>query len=352
MHRKREISNIYILPSALILCTVWLFVRSETAEESAYEALKMCASVIVPSLFPFMVISSMLVRSGAALTLGNWITRPVRHLFRLPGCAGSAVLLGALCGFPVGAKISCEMYEHGFLTKRECQRLIAIANNTGPSFVIEVVGAHFWGSRGMGLSIYAAQILSAMIIGWITSRKESAHSESPMPSAVRCDALQCLASSVSQAARSVLSVCGFIVFFAVIASIVKQQLSDLRLDSLSPWIAAVLEFSTGASLAADNGGVGGAFLTGFAVGWSGVSVFAQCKAFTAPYGISLRFAAVCKAIQGVLTGAAAALYFALRYTPSATVSTVIPVQDASLAHLIAPFLLLAIASGQIRRKNS
>ena len=352
MTRYYERFTTYAVPIVLLGSTIFLLYRSQTAEESAYAALKMCATVIIPSLFPYMVISSMLVRTGAAGMIGRWISRPVLTIFRLPGCAGGAFLLGALCGFPVGAKTACELYESGSLSRRECERLIAIANNTGPSFVIEVVGAHFWGSRGMGLVIYLAQILSSVLIGWTTSRREIKSSEMTQPATKQCDLLQCLATSVSHSARSVVTVCGFIVFFAVVTSLAHQVLVDFRLSLTAPMLGALLEFSTGASLAAGLGGISGAFFTGFAVGWSGLSVFAQCKAFTTSYGISLRFTAVCKLVQGLLTGAAAVVYYALCFHPSTTAATVIPIAEVSPAWIAAEFLLLTAASIPLPRRKS
>ena len=352
MTRKRINGYAYTMPVLLILSTVWLLVRSDTAEKSAYDALKMCASVIIPSLFPYMVISSLLVQTGASDQIGRWLSNPIKSAFRLPGCAASAVVLGALCGFPVGAKTACQLYERGSVTKWECERLIAIANNTGPSFVIEVVGAHFWGSRGMGLMIYVAQILSSVLLGWITSRKKTKPTDTQTIYTSRCDLLQCLTTSVTHSARSVVSVCGFIVFFAVVTSLIGQIVAALPISFAAPLLGAVLEFSTGAASASDVGGIYGAFLTGFTVSWSGISVFAQCKAFTAPHGISLRFTAACKAAQGILTGLAAAVYYVLWFTPSTAASTVFPQTDIPPAFILAEILLLTAASIQFPRRNT
>ena len=352
MTQKRITGYAYGTPILLVLCTMCLLIRSDTAEGATYDALKMCASVIVPSLFPYMVISSLLVQTGAADQIGRWLSRPVKSAFRLPGCAGSAVVLGALCGFPVGAKTACQLYERGSVTKRECERLIAIANNTGPSFVIEVVGAHFWGCRGMGLTIYLAQILSSVLLGWITSRKETKPTDTPTIHTSQCDLLQCLTASVTHSARSIVSVCGFIVFFAVVTSLIGQMTATLPIAFAAPILGAVLEFSTGAAAASDLGGIYGAFLTGFTVSWSGISVFAQCKAFTAPHGISLRFTAACKAVQGILTGLAAAFYYAMWFTPAATASTAIPQTDIPPAVILEEILILTAASIQFPRRST
>ena len=352
MTRNHERRRTYILPVFITISTVYLLLCSDTAGEAASGALNMCGAVIIPSLFPNMVISSMLVRTGAAAVIGSWMARPIRAIFRLPGCAGGAVVLGALCGFPVGAKTACELYEQNALTRAECERLIAIANNTGPSFVIEVVGAHFWGSRGMGVVIYLAQILSAVLLGFVTSRRKSKPRCAVQFSEIKCDILECLSASVSHSAASVVSVCGFIVFFAVVTSLVGQILTNIQMHSVAPILGALLEFSAGASAASESGGIWGAFLTGFTVGWSGISVFAQCKAFTAKYGISLRFAACCKAFQGLMTGTVAAIYYVFWFTPSATVCAAISHADLPDLLIAGELLFLAAASLHIPRKST
>ncbi len=331
--------------AAVLSGALLLLVQSSAAAESVRSALKLCAHVLIPSLFPYMVISSLIVSFGCTDSLGR-LFAPLCRALRLPPDSAGAILLGALCGFPVGAKTACELYVDGRLSRAQTERLIAVSNNTGPAFVIEVVGAHFWGSRGFGLAVYAAQILSALLIGVVYARvrKDVGEGREEKPHFCRRrsskDVLSRIAEAVSAAATSVLTVCGFVVFFAVALTFLK------RFCSGAPWvlppIAAVLEFTGGVTYSANLGGAFGAFLSGFAVGWSGISVFAQCKFFTAPIGVRLAPAAICKALQGFLTGGAAAIFYRFAYHPSAPVSTVIPVSDSPTVYVLAEVALLIL----------
>ncbi len=332
----------------VLFAAVLLLKGSAAATESARGALKLCARVLIPSLFPYMVISSLLVTLGTARLFAR-VFSPICRPFRLPGDAASAIFLGALCGFPVGAKTACDLYRSDRLTVRQTERLIAIANNTGPAFVIEVVGAHCWGSRGFGLTVYAAQILASLVIGLVGTRVSMGRddAEPPPQKTVGCvvsrtDILTALADAAASSALSVLTVCGFVVFFAVSLSLVGDLLTRLGVGALVPYLAAVCEFTGGVALSAQMGGVTGAFLTGFAVGWSGISVFAQCKTFTSPLGLRLRFAAVCKFFEGILTGGAAAVYYRFFFTPSVTVSTCLPVSDTPTYFVLAEVGLLVL----------
>lgn len=344
---RKHLRKSSLLPAVAVLsAAVLLLLRAEDAGNTAADALKLCASVIIPSLFPYMVISGLIVSTGAAQMLGKPLSPICRRLFRLPGDAAGAILLGALCGFPIGAQAACRLYEDGRLTKSQTELLIAVANNTGPAFVIEVVGAHMWNSRGLGLTVYLAQILSALLAGAVYARLHVRVSDfpvfetAPLPTR-KGDLLTKLSEAVSGSALSVLIVCGFIVFFAEALSLVSLFLNAAGASFLLPFIGAALEFTAGTSFAAKTGGAVGAFLTGFAVGWSGVSVFAQCKVFTAPLGIRLRTAAICKAAQGILTGIAAAVYTAFFFTPSVTASGCIPLTDTP-TYLVAAEVILLI----------
>ncbi len=345
--RKTTAYDRYLPALAVLSAAFLLLLRAEDAGEAAVSALKLCAFVIIPSLYPYMVISGLIVSLGAAQMLGYPLSPLCRRIFRLPGESAGAILLGALCGFPIGGQVACRLYEEGRLTRSQTERLIAIANNTGPAFIIEVIGAHYWGSRGLGLTVYLAQLVSAVLVGAVYARlrpdPEPPRKACAAPRPVRKrDILSKLAESVSDSAVSVLVVCGFIVFFAVLLSLVSRFLEVLGARYFLPILGAVVEFTGGASFAAEMGGAGGAFLTGFAVGWSGLSVFAQCKVFTAPLGIRLHPAAVCKAAQGILTGSAAAIYTSFFFSSSVTVSSCVPLTDTPTYLVLGEVILLIL----------
>ena len=87
-----------------IFCLACILRNSEVAIAGMTRGLKLCVSTVIPSLFPFMVLSELIVSSGAVVPVGKLLSRPFRWLFGIRGEGSVAVLLGALCGFPVGAK--------------------------------------------------------------------------------------------------------------------------------------------------------------------------------------------------------------------------------------------------------
>ena len=304
----------------LPLAAFLLILHNSIAEEAVRETLDLCARVLIPSLFPYMIISVLIIRSGAAEILGAPLAPVVRHLFRLPACSAGAVVLGILCGFPVGAQMAGELYIRGDLTKKEAERLIPLANCAGPAFVIEVVGGCLWNSREFGIFLYTVQLITAWIIAAVAARftPKVKTEYRQTTSAVACSVPLCISEAVSTSALSMLKICGFIAFFSVLVSSVQNLFAFLKIPGVSVFIASLLEFTVGSKLAAETGGMIGAFLTGLTVGWSGLSVFSQCMTFTSPAGIRLRFALISKAVQGLLCGTASALFFPM-YTAKTSV---------------------------------
>ncbi len=336
------LSAMFALGAAAIFLTM-----STAAAQAAESALKLCARILIPSLFPYMVISSLIVSFGAADLLGG-VFSPLCRVLRLPRCGAGAIVLGALCGFPVGAKTACELYRAGEISKKQTERLIAVANNTGPAFVIEVVGAHFWGSRGFGLTVYVAQILSALLVGVLyahLSKKDGGEGEVftnflKVPEAEATDLLSRFSAAVSSAASAVIVVCGFVVFFAVAFALAAKLCEDKKWI-LAP-LASFFEFTGGVYHSSRLGGAAGAFLSGFSVGFSSVSVFAQSKVFAAPLGVRLKPAAISKAVQGMLTGGAAALAYPFFRPTCVSVSACLPVGDVPTVLLSLEICLLVL----------
>ena len=293
---------------APVLAAVLFLACAHVLSDAARNALSLCARVLIPSLFPYMVISSMIVSLGAAETLGRPLATLTRRFLRLPGAAAGAMLLGALCGFPIGAKAACELFRRGTLSREQAERLIAAANNTGPAFLIEIVGIRLWHSASLGMLLYTLQLFLAFLIAAAAARrapippKESnGAAAAPAPSL-----FSSFADAIEESASATLGICGMIVFFACLLSLAERLLTAFSLETLLPAAAAVLEFSAGTGAAAVLGGRAGLFLTGFAVGFSGLSVFAQSMRFTAPLKLSLHTAFFSKLLQGLLLGGAAA----------------------------------------------
>lgn len=283
-----------------------LLLLRNTAIAATYmtRGLQLCAHTVIPSIFPFMVLSEWLVTTGTAERWLSPVCIPLRRLLRLP-CAGCcAVLLGLLCGFPVNIRYALEAYRCGRLTKRECERAIAASSVPSSAFVVGAVGTSLWGDARLGAVLYGEIVLSALLIGFLAARtaKSEVREEAPFAAYARLSPTL-LTGAVRTATQSTLLICAYVVFFSTLTGTVTLALSEFDLPPVVPGaLTALLEMSSGASvLAALPHTPTVATLTACALAWSGLSVHCQAMALCDGSGISLRPYFAAKVLQAVLS---------------------------------------------------
>ena len=110
----------------LILCglLVWFLADADRIRSAAAQALELCARSVIPAMVPFMVGSGLLVSLGFGAWISPHLAGCMTPLFRLPGCASSALLLGLVGGYPIGAQTAAGLYRDRLLTREEAQRLL------------------------------------------------------------------------------------------------------------------------------------------------------------------------------------------------------------------------------------
>lgn len=121
-------------------------------------ALKLWFERMIPSLFPFMVLSGLIVR----LRLGRLLSLPVHpfldRLYRIDRTMSAVLSIGFLFGFPLGAKTAAEAYSLGQLSKPQAQFLLTFCNNIGPVYLLGFA-LPFLGISGETPAFKAAVIL-------------------------------------------------------------------------------------------------------------------------------------------------------------------------------------------------
>ena len=81
---------------------VVLILDSRTALMGASEGVALCLKTVIPSLFPFFILSGIL--SGSLMGLEFPILRPIGRVLGMPNGSEMLLVSGFLGGYPVGAK--------------------------------------------------------------------------------------------------------------------------------------------------------------------------------------------------------------------------------------------------------
>lgn len=92
---------------------IGLFLQPQICAAGVQNALLLCAKTLVPSLFPFLVLSGFFLRSGLCTICGARLSHFTTRLFRLPGESAGVLLLSMVGGFPVGIKMTANLFANG-----------------------------------------------------------------------------------------------------------------------------------------------------------------------------------------------------------------------------------------------
>ena len=110
---------LFLLPFLIMLSFLLLF--PDTSFTCAASGLMLWFETLLPSLLPFMIISNLLIRTDL---LKKWIRIPsgLWHRFFALTCDGAyALLLGFVCGYPMGAKVTADLYRENRISKKEAE---------------------------------------------------------------------------------------------------------------------------------------------------------------------------------------------------------------------------------------
>jgi sporulation integral membrane protein YlbJ len=312
MARIRSLLKRLSVCLAALLMAAALIFRGDLTSAGAAGGLKLCAAVLIPSLFPFFVLSNLV----SALGLGEWlgrVLRPVmRPLFGVGGAGSAALVLGLLGGYPAGAQTVASLYKGGRISRAEAGRLLRFCNNSGPAFIFGVLGEGLFHSVRLGALLYAVHAGGAVLTGILLRPREKPDergaASAPPPAVPGFSSA--FTASVRQAGSSIFQVCLFVVIFSALSSVLTALLGRFLPPAVSALAIGLLELSGGAAALAGSALPLAFRLTAasFLLGFGGLSVLAQTQALLEECGLRASGLLLPKLLQGALSAAAAYLF--------------------------------------------
>lgn len=313
-----------ILPFAICLFTISLLIFSNSNLEAAKVGLSMWYNSVLPSLLPFFIATELISYTNIVTILGRILDPIMRPLFNVPGEGSLALILGIISGYPVGAKMVVNLKENGICTEEEAERLISFTNNSGPLFILGIVGISIFADLKLGIELLIVHIISAITVGlifrfWKYSANKSSYKKNfniKKEYVHFCNLGEVLSKSIFSGIKSVVMIGGFIVFFSVILSILSNSkilsliafainciLFTLNIDSsvIIAFVNGLLELTNGLftlnsiSIVSVNEKI---YIVSFLLGFGGLSILLQVFSTISKSSISIKPYFIGKILQG------------------------------------------------------
>ena len=151
------------------LAMLALILDGKTAMQGAAEGIELCIRTVIPSLFPFLFLCSLLT---GALWGGSypWL-RTVSRRLGIPEGGESLLIAAVLGGYPAGAQAVGQAWQQGRLEQKQAEHLLRFCSNAGPAFLFGMVARQF-PDRYSAWGLWCIQILSAGIVGALGAAPE------------------------------------------------------------------------------------------------------------------------------------------------------------------------------------
>ena len=210
----RTKSKSFIILLAAVGMLVLIF-DSKLAAEGALQGIELCVYTVIPSMFPLLVMSSVIRENANSIPL-RWI-RPIEQFCHIPEGAGFLFVIGIIGGFPVAAICLEECCHNKNLSQKTAARMLAFCNNCGPAFIFGITSALFTNPL-IPWCLWAIQICSALLTARIIPSRQctNAFTFNTKPKG--------LSQLIVSAVKSMATICAWIVLFRVIIQFMEQWL--------------------------------------------------------------------------------------------------------------------------------
>ena len=266
--RKEKLTDYAVILVVIVLGFLLLGMKNEVSD-GIKKGLGICGNILIPSLFPFMALSSFAVKSGVFEGLDKIAGPLIEKVFRLPAQCLPALFFGFVGGYPVGANIISELYDKGVISENDARHMLSFCVNPGPAFVITAVGGMILGSEEAGKIMLFSVCMSSLVTGLVYGlfRKKPMRAE-------RCvygkrNISQSVVDAALASSKGIFSVCVWVLLFAAFSGVVTPFIKNEKLLYV---FKAFSEVTTGIESSAKLGGI--AFVSAV-IAFGGLCVMCQ-----------------------------------------------------------------------------
>lgn len=251
---KTKIGSLIII--GLLVITTVLFLSFPTdVMASVTFSISIWKDNLIPSLFPFFLISELLIHYGFVELLGEILKQVMNKFFHLPGEASFVVIGSLISGFPSSSKYINELLTSNHITTEEASYLLKFNHFSNPLFVIGTIGTLLLNNKNIGILILAVHIMSNFIIAFLFRPKINKYKNETSSLRVGINKMhkkrisnnssfsETLTKSIFKTVQTLILLLGIITTFIIINTIIKRLFC---LDAYSSSIlSGILEMTGG-----------------------------------------------------------------------------------------------------------
>lgn len=163
----RKIITSILIMILLLFCAFEILSESQTIMNSVIYSFEIWTNNLFPSLFPFFVLSEILINYGFVELVSELFKPIFQKLFKINGNAAFVFIMSLLSGFPSNAKYTKQLYLEGKLTDKEATKILMFSHFSNPLFILGAISINFLNDKKLGLIVLISHYITNIIIGII-----------------------------------------------------------------------------------------------------------------------------------------------------------------------------------------
>jgi sporulation integral membrane protein YlbJ len=296
---QSRVTSLFLACTAALL-VVCIIIYPSSVFQSSLSGMSLWWEYVFPAMLPFLILSEIMIGSGAIHAIGTLLDPFMRFFFRISGNGGWALAMGLFAGYPAGASTVTTLQERKALVPLEAERVLSISHLCNPVVMITIIGVGFFHQASLGVFIAIVHYTSALLMGlmlrssggvkektdtkqgieniWTSALRSAKHAQQEDGRTFG----KILGDSVTHSIQTLMLIGGWMMFFSVLHQVILLLLPAFISDEgmITQLIVCFLEPHLGAYAITQHTSVSliaKVAIIGAMLGWSGLSVHAQVK---------------------------------------------------------------------------
>ena len=255
--------------------------------KSVFSSSKLFFNQIFISIFPFIVLSDILIYFDYHIFLSNTIGKFISKIFNIDRKSTIVFILSILTSQPSNSIYLKSLLDKKIIDVNEANKVMAFTYFPSVAFVIGSIGISMYNNVKAGLLLLASNYLCNICIG-IYLRRKSYESIDYEPDKVKANFFSVLKEAILKSFNTCFIILGNIIIFTIIINILNSYINiNPVVNSL---MSGIFEMTSGIKSISmlDITLKYKIILTSFVLNFSGLSIIFQSRSILSDYNINIK----------------------------------------------------------------
>ncbi len=233
------------------VCLLFILIISNPliAVSGASKGLLLWFHTIIPTLLPFIILSNLMVSLDVFHYLTFFFAPITKPILAISKNSNYAIILGMICGYPMGAKTCADLVINKKINPKEGQYLLLFTNNVSPMFVISYISNSILKNQALNGDFFIAIYLSPILISLIYNKhyrksiKTLRFTHTQTNYNTNMIDFRLIDKAIMDGFETITKLGGYIILFSIISSFIQEKIEINLL--VKCFILGFVEITTG-----------------------------------------------------------------------------------------------------------